>query len=76
MEKLTLADLTDAKLDLTEIFHLVYIAKKYDVSWVESICRRAVQNWRKIDNVLFIYENLRGLDEEELEKETFKFIAE
>ena len=76
MEKLTLKDLTDADLDWSEIFHLFYIAKKYDVRDIEAICRRAVRDWIKVEDVLFVYESLHGLDEEELVNETFDFITE
>ena len=62
---------SDTDLDLSEICHLLYIAKKYDVIWIKCICQEAISDWMKVDNVLFIYENLRGLDEEELKKKTF-----
>ena len=63
-------------LDWKEILHLLYIAKKYDVSWIMSVCRRTALGWIHVDNVLSVYENLRGLGEkDELTKETFKFIA-
>ena len=66
--------LSDTDLDLTEILHLLYIAKKYDVSWVASICRVDIQNSLRPDNILFVHEHLEKLDEEELKTESLEFI--
>ena len=75
-ESVKIQDLDKLELWMEEILHMLYVAKKYEAESIASICRNSVKQKIVINNVVFVYETLKNMDEAGLEKTAFNFITE
>ena len=73
-ENVTVQDLTNSKLTMTEVLHLLYIAKKYDNPPIHIACVEFIKNETTIRNVVEVHETLKSMNEDELEEHYFNFI--
>ena len=75
IDNLDVIHLCSPEYSIEDIIDLLYIANKYDVNSVQSICRSSIQNRFAVKNVIFCHEILQNMNEPELEKSAFDFIT-
>jgi len=73
-DDLNSSSIEEKNVSSPQVLALFYCAKQYDVPPIYKACRQYMIEEPTMQNALLIFENIRGTDEELLEKVALAFI--